>query len=141
MSKTLTGTFQITQWDEECHIVFEEGGKQCCAQIKQTYSGDIVGDSSLKYLMNYRTETTACFVGFEVIYATIDGKKGRIVLRHDGVYEQGVASSKFKVITENCTEELKGIHGGGSFASIENGQANFQFELGFNDNSVKVIGI
>ncbi|WOH38330.1 DUF3224 domain-containing protein [Thalassotalea fonticola] len=141
MSKNLTGLFQITQWNEECHLVFDEGGKQCCAQIKQTYSGDIEGDSSLKYLMNYRTESTACFVGFEVINATIDGKKGRIVLRHDGVFEQGVASSHFKIISENCSDDFKGIHGSGSFASAENGQANYQFELGFDDNSVKVIGI
>lgn len=141
MSKTLTGTFQITQWDEESHIVFDEGGKQSYAQIKQTYSGDIEGNSSIKYLMNYKTETTACFVGYEVMDIEIDGKKGRMILRHDGVFEQGVASSKFNIIAENSTGELKDINGSGSFTSTENGQAIYTFEIGSDKNSIKVIGI
>ncbi|WNC70599.1 DUF3224 domain-containing protein [Thalassotalea psychrophila] len=141
MSKTLTGTFQITQWDEEPHIVFDEGGKQSYAQIKQTYSGHITGDSSIKYLMNYKTETSACFVGYEVMNVDIDGKKGRIILKHDGLFEQGVASSKFKIISKNSTGDLKSINGGGTFVSTENGQANYTFEIGYDKNSVKVIGI
>ena len=141
MSKTLTGKFQITQWDEESHIVFDEGGKQSYAQITQIYTGDIEGDSSIKYLMNYKTETSACFVGYEVMNIAIEGKKGRIVLKHDGLFEKGIASSKFKIISENSTGELKNINGSGSFTSTENGQANYTFETSFDKNSMKVNAI
>ncbi|WNC70279.1 DUF3224 domain-containing protein [Thalassotalea nanhaiensis] len=141
MSKTLTGIFQITQWDEESHIVFDEGGKQSYAQIKQTYNGDIKGDSSIKYLMNYKTETSACFVGYEVMNVTIDGKQGQLVLKHDGLFEQGIASSKFDIISENSTGDLIGIQGSGSFTSTENGQAEYTFKVNFDKNSIKVIGI
>ncbi|KGK01627.1 DUF3224 domain-containing protein [Thalassotalea sp. ND16A] len=133
MAQNLQGVFQIINWEEESHQEFEQGGKQSHAKISQSYTGDISGSSSLQYLMNYTEEGKASFVGYETIAATLLGKTGQLVLKHEGIFENGVASSNFIIITANASDELVGISGTGSFTSIEGGKAEYCMEINFSD--------
>lgn len=131
MTNKLAGVFQITQWDENTHLEFKEGSKHNYAKIKQAYSGDIVGESNLQYIMNYMVNGEATFNGFESINATIGNKTGRIVIEHRGKFVQGIASSNFNVISESCSDDFVHTTGNGTFTSTENGQAKYHFELSF----------
>lgn len=135
MSEKFIGVFQITQWEENTHVEFIEGSKHTYAKIKQMYKGDISGDSDLQYIMNYRVNGEATFLGYESITATLRDRVGRIVIEHKGQFVSGVASSNFTVVTDSCSGDFAGVTGKGEFVSTENGQANYQFELSFNNKA------
>ena len=48
--------------------------------------GDIDGTSTTKWLMAYAPDKTATFVGIEQIKGTVGGKRGGLVLLHDGTF-------------------------------------------------------
>lgn len=143
MTRIFSGTFQITQWNEEAISNQDEvaidgrnqdeatlaGRKQTVAKITQEYMGDLVGTSSLQYVMTYQSEQLALFVGFEQLNVTINGKSGTLVVKHDGTFENGVASSKFVLIPSSGTGGFTNVAGQGTFKSTENGQAKYSLEL------------
>ena len=63
--------------------------------------------------MAYSPDKSALFVGVEHITGTIGGKKGGIVLLHDGEYRDGVASAELRVASG--TDELANVAGTGKF--------------------------
>lgn len=129
MADSCSGIFQITKWNEETQSQGEHGKKQTVAKITQDYSGDLVGASSLSYVMTYLSESKALFVGFELLTVTINGKSGTFTIKHDGSFENGVASSNFAIIPRSGTDDFINLAGQGHFKSTENGQAQYSFIL------------
>lgn len=120
----LTGTFQITDWQENTEHSFEDGSKQTKAVVTQQYSGDISGLAELTYLMHYYKHGSAYFTGLERINATFGGKETVLTLSHQGKFEQGIASSEFTIL--DATEENALVGKKGVFRSAEGGQANYE---------------
>ena len=124
-----TGTFQITGWDESAYAENNDGSKQSLAKITQTYSGDVEGESQLQYLMAYQSKASGVFVGHEVLTLTAEGRKGSLVLQHNGIFEDGVAKSTFTVICCSGKGDFDGVTGSGKFESTSNGQAEYTLQL------------
>ncbi|MBE0364575.1 hypothetical protein PULV_a2295 [Pseudoalteromonas ulvae UL12] len=125
----LTGTFQVTNWQETPYSESDNGAKQSLAVISQHYSGDIEGTSELRYLMSYQPDGTAQFVGFETFTGSIVGQAGSVVFQHQGQFIAGVASSNFTVVAGSGCDALAQLAGLGSFTSKEQGQAQYSFTL------------
>jgi hypothetical protein len=113
MSRHIETRFEVASWDE---TPFEDGDdttKLTEARVSKRYDGDIEGTSTTKWLMAYAPDESALFVGVEHITGTIGGKKGGIVLLHDGEYRDGVASAELRVASG--TDELSDVAGTGKF--------------------------
>jgi Protein of unknown function (DUF3224) len=114
---TTGATFQVTSWKEE--TVHEppaaSGSKITRAHVSQTYSGRITGEGVIEYVMYHRSDGTAAFVGIEWLVGSVDGRSGSAILRHSGVYNDGVAESRWHVVSDSGTDQLDGIRGTGSF--------------------------
>lgn len=129
MSNKVEGIFQITGWDEIPYSELDDGSKQSSVKVTQSYSGSIEGNSEIRYLMSYQSESSAIFVGFETIKGTFLGKNGSVIVQHNGIFESGVASSKFTIVANSGKGDCLNISGAGSFKSGENGQANYEMEI------------
>jgi len=116
MKKTANARFAITKWDEKPYSEGEDRPKLTRAQVTKTYTGDIAGEGHVEYLMMYRSDGTAAFVGLEQIAGTIDGKAGTFVLQRTGVFEGGQAKETYSVIAGSATGELQGLAGEGTSA-------------------------
>jgi Protein of unknown function (DUF3224) len=81
--------------------------------VAKKYSGDIKGTSTTRWLMAYAPDKTALYVGIERIKGTVGGRKGSLVLLHDGSYQDGVASAALRIASG--TEELSNACGTGKF--------------------------
>ncbi|MDH3327016.1 MAG: DUF3224 domain-containing protein [Gammaproteobacteria bacterium] len=128
MSKKIKGFFQITGWDENPLSEAEDGSKQSHANITQTYTGDIEGESEINYIMSYRADETAVFAGFEILTGHINGKSGSFILQHNGIFESGVAKSHFVIVKGSGQEDFVNISGQGEFCSSTNGQADYNLD-------------
>jgi hypothetical protein len=113
MSRHIKARFEIASWDE---TPFEDGNdatKLTEALVSKRYDGDIKGTSTTKWLLTYAADKSALFVGVEHIAGTIGGRKGSVVLLHDGEYRDGVAAAELRVASG--TDELANVAGTGKF--------------------------
>jgi hypothetical protein len=113
MTARIEAPFEIANWDE---TPFDDGvgvSKLTEALVAKKYSGDIDGTSMTKWLMAYAPDKTAKYVGIERIKGTIGGKRGSLVLLHDGAFEGGAATATLRVVSG--TDELAGASGSGKF--------------------------
>ena len=113
MSRHIEARFEVASWDETPFEDGDDATKLTEALVSKRYDGGIEGTSTTKWLMTYAPDKSAVFVGIEHIAGTIGGKKGSIVLLHDGEYRDGVASAELRVASG--TEELAEVAGAGKF--------------------------
>ena len=113
MTVHIEARFEIANWDES---PFDDGvgvSKLTEALVTKKYSGDVDGTSTTKWLMAYAPDKTATYVGIERIKGTVGGKRGSLVLLHDGVFADGAATATLRVVSG--TDELSDATGTGKF--------------------------
>jgi hypothetical protein len=113
MTRHIEARFEVASWDETPFEGGDDATKLTEALVSKRYDGDVKGTSTTKWLMAYSPDKSALFVGIEHIAGTIGGKKGGIVLLHDGEYRDGVASAELRVASG--THELADVAGTGKF--------------------------
>ena len=116
MKKTANARFAIKSWDEKAYSEGEDLPKLTRASVTKALTGDIDGEGQTEYLMMYRTDGSAMFVGLERVTAQIDGKSGTFVLQRLGVFENGEAKESYSVVPGSATGELDGLRGEGNSA-------------------------
>ncbi len=116
MRKTSNGRFAIKRWDEKPYSEGEGQPKLTRASVSKTYTGDLEGEGQVEYLMMYRSDGSASFVGLERFVGRISGKAGTFVLQRTGVFESGQAKESYSVIPDSATGDLAGLVGDGSSA-------------------------
>jgi hypothetical protein len=114
--KTANARFAIKSWDEKPYSEGEDQPRLTRASVTKTYTGDIDGESHVEYLMMYRSDGSAAFVGLERVVGRIGSKTGTFVLQRTGVFEGGQAKESYAVIPGSATGDLRGLRGDGSSA-------------------------
>jgi hypothetical protein len=116
MKQTANARFAIKSWDEKPYSEGQDLPKLTRASVTKTYTGDITGDGEVEYLMMYRSDGSATFLGLERVVGRIAGKTGSFVLQRTGVFEGGQAKESYSVIPGSATGELHGLLGEGRSA-------------------------
>src|SRR3954463_395902 len=119
----MEATFEISSWDETPFEEWEDG-KLTRAVIAKTYSGDIDGTSALEYVMAYRPDGTAAFVGIERITGTVDGREGGLVLQGVGSFADGAAVAELTVV--GSSGALAGSEGTGEMVADPSGRVTLE---------------
>jgi hypothetical protein len=116
MRKQANARFTITNWDERPYDEGPDLPKLTRAAVNKAFTGDIEGEGKVEYLMMYRGDGSATFVGLERIVGRVGGKAGSFVLQRGGKFEGGVATESYSVVPGSGTGELQGLRGEGTTA-------------------------
>jgi hypothetical protein len=116
MRKTANARFAIASWDERPYSAGQDLPKLTRASVAKTYTGDLAGEGHVEYLMMYRSDGSAAFVGLERVVGRLAGKSGSFVLQRSGVFEGGMAKEAYSVVPGSGTAELQSLVGEGSSA-------------------------
>ena len=116
MKKSANARFAIKGWDEKPYSEGQDQPRLTRASVTKTYTGDIQGEGQVEYLMMYRSDGSATFVGLERVVGRIGGKAGTFVLQRTGIFESGQAKESYSVIPGSATGDLQGLLGDGSSA-------------------------
>jgi hypothetical protein len=116
MKNVANARFAIKSWDEKPYSEGQELPKLTRAGVTKTFTGDIVGEGHVEYLMMYRRDGSATFVGLERIVGQVADKSGSFVLHRTGVFENGIAKESYFVIPGSGTGELQDLRGEGTSA-------------------------
>ena len=110
------GTFELKAWDEKPFNEMNGMPKLTRASVIKSYQGDITGEGKLEYLMMYRDDGSASFVGLERVVGSVGGRSGSFVLQHSGTFKEGVATVTLVVVPGSGTGDLRGMRGEGGFS-------------------------
>ena len=116
MKQTANARFAIKSWDEKAYSEDQDLPKLTRASVSKTFTGDIEGEGRVEYLMMYRADGTAAFVGLERISGRVGGRDGTFVLQRTGVFEGGEARESYSVVPGSATAQLSGLRGEGRSA-------------------------
>ena len=116
MKKRAHARFAIKSWNEKPYSEGQGLPKLTRAAVTKTFTGDIEGEGHVEYLMMYRSDGSATFVGLERVVGRIAGKAGSFVLQRTGMFEGGLAKESYAVIPGSGTGELHGLRGEGTSA-------------------------
>ncbi|MFN7943424.1 MAG: DUF3224 domain-containing protein [Thermoanaerobaculia bacterium] len=108
--------FAISSWDEKPYSEGPDLPKLTRATVTKTFTGELVGEGRVDYLMVYRSDGSAAFVGMERVVGSLAGRAGSFVLQRSGVFEDGVAKESYVVVAGSGTGELRGLRGEGTSA-------------------------
>ena len=122
MTTTAHATFTLDGWDEQPYAELAEGRKLTRASVKQTFSGDITGEGTVEWLMAYRPDGTADYVGLQHIVGTLGGRSGSFVLSSPGTFDGQEAAGTWTVLIGSGTDELAGLTGTGTFSAPSGGE-------------------
>src|SRR5690349_23920742 len=107
MKKSANARFAIKSWDETAYSEGQDLPRLTRAKVTKSFTGDIEGEGQVEYLMMYRGDGSATFVGLERFVGRIGGRTGTFVLQRSGVFENGQAKESYSVIPGSATGELQ----------------------------------
>jgi Protein of unknown function (DUF3224) len=125
------GSFELASWEEDTYEELEDGGKLTRASVTQAFNGDVVGDGAVQWLMCYRNDGTAHFVGLQLVRGVIDQRKGSFVLETSGDFDGKQATWTGSVIPGSGSGELESIRGTATFGAPMGSKADFAFDYEF----------
>jgi hypothetical protein len=129
---SITGSFQVASWDEQAYQE-RDGHRLTRASVGQRFEGDIAGDGAAEWLMAYRADGRARFVGLQVVDGEIAGRRGTLVLETSGEFDGQVARWTATVLPGSSADELSDVTGTGTFEAPHGSTASYELELSFAD--------
>ena len=123
-----TGTFEVVSGTEDPYDELDGGIRLTHASGSQTFRGGIAGEGAVHWLMLYRADKSAQFVGLQRITGTVGGRRGTFVLAAEGDHADGSSRIRWTVVTGAATGELAGIAGSGSMVAPGGAKGTYLLE-------------
>jgi hypothetical protein len=126
------GTFTFASWDENTYRELGGDAKLTRATVTFALEGDLTGQASWDAVMCYRPDGTAAYTGMQRFEGQAGDAEGSFVMRTDGEFASGEASSRWEVIEGSGTGGLSGLSGSGSSTASATppGSYTFDYQLG-----------
>jgi hypothetical protein len=113
MSQQANATFAVKSWAENTWegkpAAEVTGAKRTYSKVEYIYQGDMVGASTIQYLMSYNEDGSGQFVALEHFTGSIGGKSGSVVFQQVGTFEPVTAT--VTILPGSGTGELAGLSG------------------------------
>ena len=122
MSTKAQSTFKIESWDEQPYVETDGGRKLTRASVKQAFDGDIAGEGRAEWLMCYRPDETADFVGLQRVVGRVGDRSGSLVLESTGTFDGKEAKGPMTIVPGSGTGDLEGIVGKGEMVAPLGGE-------------------
>jgi hypothetical protein len=123
MSETATGTFTTTSWQQH---PYSEAPMLAVAEKELALTGAIEGTATGRASHAYGADWSNRFAGHVLIQATIDGRKGTLVVEEQGQGSQQGAKATWTVLSADG--DLAGLTGSGEW-TWEQGSESSDYTL------------
>ena len=131
MSTHAQAQFKVQSWDENTYEELDGDAKLTRASVGQEFTGDLEGGGSVEWLMCYREDKTADFVGLQRFVGRIGSRSGSFVMQTRGSFDGTEAKGDLDVVAGSGTEELSGITGTGAFTAPLGSTASVELDYDF----------
>ncbi|HEY4307344.1 MAG TPA: DUF3224 domain-containing protein [Gemmatimonadaceae bacterium] len=121
----LEGTLRVVSWEEERYDAAAGQPKFTHARVVHELTGAIEGEASICYLMVYRPDESASFVGLATVTGSIGEKSGSFVMQDIGITENGLSRGRWTILPGLGSGCFRDVRGDGHFAASSIGSAYF----------------
>ena len=128
MMQHAQGRFDIASWDEEPYVQIDEARKLTRASVTQRFSGGIHGEGSVEWLMCYRSDGTADWVGHQRIVGRLGDRSGSFVVQSTGTFDGNQAAGDWTVVPGSGTDDLEGLQGTGRMEAPMGSTASYELD-------------
>ncbi len=125
----ISGTFHVEHWEETTVDTLDEGSKITRASVRQSFAGGLKGEGSVTYVMAYRPDQTAAFVGVQRLAGEVEGRAGVLVVQVTGAFENGLARGQWAVVEGMGTGPFADRAGAGSFEAPHGPDGTYELTL------------
>src|SRR5919201_1141100 len=115
MSTHATGTIEMQTWHEQPYAEIDGAPSQARAGGSDLCHGDI--EATFEYLMMYRDDGSASFVGLGRVVGRLGARPGSFVLQARRTFEGGAVRATWEVVPGSGTGDLRGLRGEGDLPS------------------------
>lgn len=102
----------MKNWAEKAYDEQVEGVKLAEVTTESELTGDIVGTSTVRFLLAYAGSSTP-FIGLEHVSGKVKGQDATLVLEHKGSFMDGGFHNSVRVVSGSGTGALAGCSGSG----------------------------
>ncbi|HEY2430205.1 MAG TPA: DUF3224 domain-containing protein [Acidimicrobiales bacterium] len=127
----IEGSFEVSGWQEETYEEMGAGARLARASVTQRFEGGITGGGAVQWLMAYRPDGTARFVGLQRVEGRIGERRGTFLLETAGDFDGTMARWQASVVPSSGTDGLVGLTGQGTFGAPHGPEATFELDLDF----------
>jgi Protein of unknown function (DUF3224) len=131
------GKFTVESGGEDAYEMLDNSVRLTHANGTQTFTGDIKGDGAVHWLMLYRGDKTAQFVGMQRISGTIGGRRGTVVLAAEGVHDGKGSRIKLAVVPGSASGDLEGMSGKGKLENPGAKTGTYELEYSFGGETAR----
>lgn len=128
-AQTASGTFKVSSMEEDTYQTLEGGGKLTHARGDQQFDGDIQGSGRVEWLMCYRSDGSARFIGHQLMKCSIGDRNGTFVIEADGEFSGTTSRGDWRIVPGTGTGDLAGIDGDGGFEAEHGPNATYHLNL------------
>lgn len=111
MNEQISAVRTMQNWTEETVRELGDGQKTGKATVSYAYTGALAGASTVDYALFYLDPGKALFTGYETVVVAAGGLAGNLVLRHEGVFENGAASIAASIVAGAGSGSFAGLGG------------------------------
>jgi hypothetical protein len=126
-----TGRIEVKTYEAQPYDEVADGPNLVEIHVTETFSGDIEGEGSVRFLQAIRDDGSASFVGIERVSGSIQGRQGTFLLQDAGTLEGNLVKGDWFVIPGSGTGELSGLRGEGSFEAELGQHASITLDYSF----------
>ncbi len=120
-----TSSFSVSRWDEAPYREIEGIVKCTMAEVAQTYTGQLSGQSEIRYLMLYPSDGATTFIGLEYFTGSLDDRDGTFGIRWNGEDDGTAARGRGTIVAGSGTGALAGLTGAASYEATRSGDVAF----------------
>jgi len=125
---SLSGTFELLSGGEEAYRESPGVPRLTHAKGTQRFGGGIEGNGAVDWLICYRPDKTARFVGLQRIDGRIGDRTGSFVLEATSTHDGKASTGRWEVIAGSGTGDLVGITGHGGFEAPGGPKVQYHLE-------------
>ena len=124
-----TSTFKVDAWDEQPIASSTSGRKSTHAIVSQSVSGDVTGTGTAHWLMCYRPDGTADYLGLQHVDGHVGGRSGGFTCSSTGAFDGTAAEGTLAVLAGSGTGDLAGISGTATLRAPQGEAAIVEFDV------------
>jgi hypothetical protein len=126
-----TGQIQVATYEPAPYDQPDEGPELVEIRVRESFTGDITGEGTVRFLQTAHPDGTASFVGIERVVGTVGGRRGSFVLQDEGTVANQVVTGSWFVVPGSGTAELAGLRGEGGFTAALGQNADIHLDYWF----------
>jgi hypothetical protein len=122
------GSFAVTSWNEETYEDRGGDAKLTRAWGDQTFSGGIEGDGMVMWLMSYRPDGSAHYIGLQRIRGSVAGHAGSFIIEAAGEFDGTRSKGTWAVIEGSGSGDITDLSGKGTFRAGPGPKATYALD-------------